>query len=147
MIIDANALLPAYFPDENQGLSQALLRDHVTGRRRLKAPDLLQYEVANAIVQATRRGRISDRQGRQAMESFEGLGIELAPVDWPRMLDFANRFDRSAYDAAYLALADSRGEFFITGDLRMCNSVKEHLDWVVWLGDFDDRSLGQVGTI
>jgi predicted nucleic acid-binding protein len=136
MIIDASALLPAYFPDEDQLPSQRLLRDYVLGELDLAAPTLLVYEIANAVMQAIRRGRIREEQGMEALDTFEGLGIPLFPVTWQGMAAFARRFDRSAYDASYLALASERGEPFITGDRRMYNAVKEDLDWVIWIGDF-----------
>ncbi|MEX1247762.1 MAG: type II toxin-antitoxin system VapC family toxin, partial [Anaerolineales bacterium] len=62
MIIDASVLLAAFFPDEAQPQAQALLREHAAGRQRLKAPTLITYEVANAVWQAERRGRISGAQ-------------------------------------------------------------------------------------
>jgi predicted nucleic acid-binding protein len=65
--------------------------------RRLVAPDLLLYEVTNTVVQARRRGRISDEQVEDILSSFEGLGIALRPVTWQQMLPLALRFDRSAY--------------------------------------------------
>jgi len=138
MIIDASALLPSYFPDEDQLLSQRLLRDYVLGELDLAAPTLLVYEMTNAVMQAIRRGRIREEQGLEALDTFEGLGIPLFPVAWQEMIAFARRFDRSAYDASYLALASERGEQFITGDRRMYNAVREHLDWVIWIGDFID---------
>lgn len=46
------------------------------------------------------------------------------------------RFDRSAYDAAYLALAQVTGQPPLTGDQRLVNAVREHLDWVQWIGDY-----------
>ena len=139
MIIDASALLPAYFPDEDQVAAQRLLRDYVLGEIELAAPSLLVYEVTNAVIQAIRRRRISEEEGIEALASFDGLGIPLFPVDWRAMTDFAHRFDRSAYDASYLALASERREPFITGDRRMFNAVTAHLDWVVWIGDFFGR--------
>ena len=57
-------------------------------------------------------------------------------VEWGQMLPLALRFNRSAYDAAYLALAEVTGQPLITGDRRMYNAVHEHLDWVQWFGDY-----------
>jgi hypothetical protein len=37
MIVNANVLLRAYFPDEEQAKAQALIRDHVSGRVELIA--------------------------------------------------------------------------------------------------------------
>ena len=130
MIVDANVVLRAFFPDEEQARAQALIRDHVSGHVQLAAPTLLLYELTNAVLQAVRRGRITDQEGEAILAAFEGMGIGLEPVTWQQMLPLARRFDRSAYDAAYLALAEARGEPLITGDLRLYNAARDTLDWV-----------------
>jgi len=136
MIVDASVILSAFFPDEDQAQAQALIREHVMGRVELVAPTLLLYEVTNAVVQARRRGRISDEQAGNVLTSVEGLGIALRPVTWQQILPLALRFDRSAYDAAYLALAEMTEQPLITGDRRLYNAVHEHLGWVQWMGDY-----------
>jgi predicted nucleic acid-binding protein len=52
------------------------------------------------------------------------------------MLPLARRFVRSAYNAAYLALAEKNGEPLITGDERLFNAVHAELGWVVWIGAY-----------
>ena len=136
MIVDASVILSAFFPDEEQDQAQALVRDHVIGRLQLGAPTLVSYEVTNAVVQARRRGRISDEQAEEILSSFEGLGIALRPVTWQEMLPLALRYHLSAYDAAYLALAEASDRTLVTGDSRMYNAVRDHLDSVLWIGDY-----------
>ena len=87
-------------------------------------------------MQARRRGRISDEQVEDILSSFEGLGIALRPVTWQQMVPLALRFDRSAHDADYLALAEATDQPLVTGDSRLYNAVREHLDWVKWIGDY-----------
>jgi predicted nucleic acid-binding protein len=140
VIVDASVILSAFFPDEKQAQAQAAVRDHVMGEVELVAPSLLHYEVTNAVLQARRRGRIDDDQAKELLSSVDGLGIALKPVTWQQMLPLATRFDRSAYDAAYLALADSTGQPLLTGDARLYHAVHEHLDWVQWIGDYPLRS-------
>jgi predicted nucleic acid-binding protein len=135
MIVDANIILQAFFPDEVQPKAQTLIRDHVSGKVQLVAPTLLMYEVTNAVLQAVRRERVTDEDAKAILIAVEGLGIGTESVAWQQMLPLARRFDRSAYDAAYLALAEARGEALITGDLRLYNAVHDHLDWVQWIGD------------
>ena len=136
MIVDASVVLSAFFPDEDQAQAQALIRDHVIGHVALVAPTLLLYEVTNAVVQAQRQGRISNKQVQEVLTSFEGLRIALRTVTWQEMLPLALQFDRSAYDAAYLALAKITEQPLITGDRRLYNTVHQHLDWVQWIGDY-----------
>jgi predicted nucleic acid-binding protein len=135
MIVDTNVILQAFFPDEMQPKAQALIRDHVSGRVQLSAPTLLTYEVTNAVLQAVRRERVTDEDARAILIAIEGLDIETDSVTWQQMLPMARRFDRSAYDAAYLALAEARGEPLVTGDEKLYNAVHDHLDWVQWIGD------------
>lgn len=139
MIVDASVLLHAFLPDEVQPNAMAVVRHHVSGRLHLKAPALLPYELSNAVWQAERRGRISRDQADRIIESFANLDIEIIPQSWGEMLPLARRFGRSAYDAAYLTLAELLGEQFITGDERLYNAVKGKLDWVLWIGDYHDE--------
>lgn len=136
MIVDASVVLRAFLPDEEQAQAQALMRDHVIGRCQLEAPDLLMYEVTNAVVQASRRGRINAQQAEEILSSFEGLGIALKPVSWQQMLPMALTHGRPAYDAAYLALAEDTDQPLITGDLRLYRAVREHVPSVLWIGDY-----------
>jgi predicted nucleic acid-binding protein len=136
MIIDASVLLSAFFPDESQAQAQAILRTYAASQERLKAPVLVVYEVSNAVWQAERRGRITSAQTDEIMQTVAELDIELLPLDWGEMLPMARQYNRSAYDAAYLTLAQRVGESLVTGDKRLYNAVKGKLEWVVWMGDY-----------
>ena len=137
MIVDASVLLSAYFPDEAQVPAQELIREHVAGRRPLLAPTLLVYELTNAVVQAIRRERIDGETGEAILASFEGLQIELRPASWRQILPMAQRCGRSAYDAAYLALAEATGQPLVTGDRRLYLAVGDEMGWVRWVGDVE----------
>jgi predicted nucleic acid-binding protein len=52
------------------------------------------------------------------------------------MHPLAREFNLSAYDAAYLTLAQRVGESLVTGDKRLYNAVKDKLEWAVWMGDY-----------
>jgi predicted nucleic acid-binding protein len=137
IVVDASALLCGFLPDEAQPGAQALIRDHALGRIALHAPALMRYEVCNAALTAERRGRISQTEADQIIAMLDALGITEASVGALAMLILAREHGRSAYDAAYLALAQANGEQFVTGDRRMFNAVHDRLDWVLWVGDWE----------
>jgi predicted nucleic acid-binding protein len=136
MVIDASVLLRAFFPDEQQVQAQALVRDFVAGQVGLLALSLLPYEITNAVWQAMRRARLTTAQGEAILTAFTDLQIPLASVNWHHALPRARQFNRSAYDAAYLGLAQVSGQPFITADERLYNAVQSHLPWVQWLGAY-----------
>lgn len=102
-------------------------------REMLVALRTFPYELANAVWQAERRGRIDASQADEILQAIAGLQIELLPLNWGEMLPLARRFTRSAYDAAYLALSERLGEPLVTGDERLYNAVGASLGNVIWL--------------
>jgi predicted nucleic acid-binding protein len=136
MIIHASVVQSAFFPDEAQPQAQVLILEHVAGRLPLKAPALLPYELSNAVWQAERRGRISPLQADQVITAFAGLEIEILPQVWGEMFRLARRYNRSAYDAAYLTLAEATGESLITGDERLYNAIRKEFSRLLWIGDY-----------
>jgi len=136
MIVDASVLLRAFLPDETQANALAVVRDHVLGKIQLQAPALLPYEIINAVWQAERRKRITASQAERILQSFSKLEIEITPQSWEKLLPLARRFERTAYDAAYLALAQETSQTLLTGDSRLYHAVHAHLDWVMWIEDY-----------
>ena len=137
MIIDAGVVLRGFFPDEEgQAAAQAILHAYVQEEIELQAPTLLPYELINAILQAVRRERIDPAKGKEILTAYFDLGIRTVQVSWQRVFELACTYDRSAYDGAYLALAEETGSKLVTGDRRLYNAVKDHLPWVLWIGDY-----------
>ena len=137
MILDASVLLRAFFPDEAQAQAQAVVREHVAGRIHLMTPALLPYELCNAVWQAERGGRVTRPQADEVLQAMAGLEVEIIPQSWGALLPLARQFDRSAYDAAYLTLAQATSQPLVTGDERLYNAVHAHLDWVLWIEDYE----------
>jgi predicted nucleic acid-binding protein len=140
VIIDASVILRAFFPDEAQEQAQCLIRDHVAGQLTLEAPSLLPYELCNAIWEAERRGRINREQADEILQAVEDLNIQIQHLDWKDLLPLARQYRRTAFDAAYLALAQTSQQPLVTGDERLYNAVHEHLDWVIWIEDYRDEA-------
>jgi predicted nucleic acid-binding protein len=87
------------------------------------APDLIFLEVVSVALKTIRRGLIHPTAGAAMVNGVAGLLAETAPAaelcaDAFRM---AANHGFSAYDAAYLALAERRRTQLLTADLRLAD--------------------------
>jgi predicted nucleic acid-binding protein len=104
----------------------------------LLTPTLFDYEIANALRVAVTRQRLSEPDAAAALADFAQYTIIRYDFTGIASLTFhlSGQYQRSAYDSAYLALAQSQGVWFFTGDKRLFNAVGHVLSWVNWLGDY-----------
>lgn len=87
----------------------------------LIVPALWNAEVANALLQAERRGAAPPERIGQALGAILALApaVDAQAVDVPRNLDAARALGLSAYDALYLELALRRRAALATFDAAM----------------------------
>jgi predicted nucleic acid-binding protein len=138
VVVDASVVLKWLF-DGEECVSQAVaLRDDFYLREAIHvvAPQLLAYELANGIVVAARKKRISPDKATEAMSDLLALSVELREIEPLLSLELAFRYDLSAYDAAYLALARSEKCELWTGDKALYQAVKDEPLLVKWIGDY-----------
>lgn len=92
-------------------------------------PALWWYEIANGLASAERRKRLSQAQAHQALESFRILSPKTDMKSGPdyswRLLALAREYGISAYDAAYLELAERLGHELLTLDCALSNAAKK----------------------
>ncbi len=138
IVVDASVALKWQLEDEEHVLQAAAIKDDflIRGAVTLIAPQLLVYETVNGILSAVKKKRIEGGLARQMIGNMATAGIELRPVNLQRIADFAFRYNLSAYDAAYLALADAEGCELWTGDRPLYQAVRQYLPAVKWIGDY-----------
>lgn len=138
VVVDASVVLKWQLEDE-EAVPQALaLRDDflLHGRVNLAAPSLLTYELANGILTAARRGRLPRNLAEEGLGILLAAGIRLVPVDPLRVFALSLRWKISAYDGAYLTLAEQLGSEVWTGDRAFYTACRKKGSRVRWIGDY-----------
>jgi len=91
-------------------------------------PGLWHLEVANVLLQAERRGRIGRTDVARRLMLISDLPIatdqETTPRAWRETLSLARAENLTAYDAAYLELAERRGLPLMTRDNELGAAAK-----------------------
>jgi len=139
LVIDASVAWKWRLRDEEAtNEADALLEDFLAGKLEWLTPTLFDYEIANALRVAVTRQRLSEQGAAAALANFAQYAIVRYDFTGIASLTFhlSGQYQRSAYDSAYLALAQSQGVWFVTGDKRLFNAVGHALAWVKWLGDY-----------
>ena len=125
-VIDASVTLSWFFEDERSAERDALL-DQVA-EAGATVPGLWRLEVANALLVAFRRGRLSAAFRDRAILRLGRLPITVdTDTDvraWTNTLPVAEQTGLSVYDASYLELAIRLGAALASADRKLCEAAK-----------------------
>ena len=88
----------------------------------LHAPHLIDLEVAQVLRRLARQGVVSAKRADEAVHDLSDLRVTRYPhfVFLPRIWKLRTNF--SAYDAAYIVLAEKLGAALITRDARLASA-------------------------
>jgi predicted nucleic acid-binding protein len=88
----------------------------------LHAPHLIDLEVAQVLRRFEREGDIDEARGREALEVLRDLDVVRYPHDvmLPRIWQLRDAM--TAYDAAYLALAEALAAPLLTADAKLART-------------------------
>lgn len=120
IVLDASAAIELLL---NTRLGQRVAARIADPAESLHAPHLIDLEVAQVLRRATAAGTISARGGRAALEGLADFGLHRYPHDvlLPRIWEL--RANATAYDAAYVALAEVLDAPLVTCDARLTRAA------------------------
>jgi predicted nucleic acid-binding protein len=116
IVVDASAALELLLRTKRAARIEARL---LAPGETLHAPHLLDVEVAQVVRRYWRSGEIDADRGRQALSDLLDLPIARYPHDVLLRRVWELRQNVTAYDAAYLALAEALGARLLTCDARL----------------------------
>ena len=118
IVIDASVLVNVLADDGDDG---ALARDHVA-RTDLHAPELVDVETVSALRRRWMAGDLSDERFALALDDLEVLELERFPALPLMRRAYELRANVTAYDAAYVALAEVLRCPLVTADARLARA-------------------------
>jgi predicted nucleic acid-binding protein len=123
IVVDASAMLEALL---RTPAGAAVERRLFEARQTLHAPHLLDVEVAQVIRRYAANGEIDDGRGRAALADLSDFPVRRYPHDFllPRIWELRNNL--TAYDAAYVALAEALDAPLLTRDQRLASAAGHH---------------------
>ncbi len=112
IVVDASLIVAAIVGDDRTPAATGLISEWLGAGETLHAPTLLPYEVANALTRLVTANVFPADRIEEGWRSATAIPISYHALDvqGPDVVAMALRLRRqSAYDAAYLALADRLG--------------------------------------
>jgi predicted nucleic acid-binding protein len=122
LVADVTVLAAALFGEVEQQQAAALLQ-----ARALCAPHLVDYEIANVALKKLRGERLAESAVLACLEAYASLDLERHPVAVGPVLSLAQRYQLTAYDAAYLWLAEHLEAPLATFDAQLAKAAQKHL--------------------
>jgi predicted nucleic acid-binding protein len=123
IVVDASALLEVLL---RTPAAEAVEQRIFDNRSTLHTPHLLDIEVAQVIRRYAANGEIDGERGRAALADLTDLPLRRYSHDFLLPRIWALRNNLSAYDAAYVALAEALGAPLVTRDRRLAGAAGHH---------------------
>ena len=123
-VIDSSVIIKWFCNEEDTSIALLLREKFISGEIELIAPDLVLYEVANAL---RYHNTITESDVKDAVESIAKLGITIV-VPTKEVVDaaisMAKQYDITVYDGCFVALALLLGYTLITADEKLYTKLK-----------------------
>ncbi len=139
VIVDASVVTRWYIPEEWSDAAIKVRQDYEKGLIELVAPYLLFYEVSNSLRHSP---DLNANDVSDSMTLLINTQLDtrlLTKEDIEKTVTLAFQFNITMYDAVYVALSQSLGVNFLTGDQKLYRKLASNN--VVLLSDYDYSRL------
>lgn len=124
-VLDASVIIKWFSEEEYTDTAIEIRNKFFKGTYELAAPDLILYEVSNAL---RFNPKFDEEDVIEAVNSLFDMGINII-VPTPRVvkssITMAFKYNITIYDAFYAALAGEIGFTFVTADSKLYQKIKD----------------------
>lgn len=137
IVLDASLIVKWFSQEEGTEIALQARDRHISGEITITVPDLLIYEVANAL---TYNPGFDDGDVKAAVRDIFEMELDLI---WPdeellnKAAEYASEEGITVYDGCYISLAEILGLEFFTADGRLSEKT-EDLDFVETLEELQE---------
>ncbi|WP_290596145.1 MULTISPECIES: type II toxin-antitoxin system VapC family toxin [unclassified Archaeoglobus] len=125
IVVDASVVVK-WFVEEEKSDEALKIRDaYINGKIKLIAPELIVFEVLNALYY---KKLFSISELKDISEALEAYSMELYPLrgEYARKtLEVAFENNVTVYDAAYVSLAILKDSVMVTADRKLIDSLRD----------------------
>jgi len=141
-IIDSSVVAKWLLPEPDSGLALQLLSDAAQSRSRLVILDLALIEVANAIWRRHRAGLLGLADALQLLDELNRIPVEIetASLLLKPAFAIASKYDRSIYDALFVAACESLKCDGVTADQPLFHAIEAAYPRIRLLGDWPAKT-------
>ena len=146
VVVDASLAAKWLIEEEDSDRAHALLRAWVSRDINRAAPYLMPFEVANILHRRVARGELTVGDGARLIARLLGSQLELRQTSnlHARALELASLLRQgAAYDAHYLALAETLDCELWTADERFYRAASSSATNIRWIGEFSAPNIGE----
>jgi len=123
-VLDASVILKWFLEEEDSSVALRLRQYYISGASKLALPDLILYEVGNALRYDKKFSRSA---ASEAILSLVDLGIDIivptvSLIEGALKVAYENKV--TVYDAVYVSLAQEMSYNLITADTKLYGKVK-----------------------
>jgi predicted nucleic acid-binding protein len=138
LVVDSSVVAKWVLPESDSAAAQQLVVQAASAGDRLIVLDLVFPEAGNAVWKRFRQKLITLGEARELLDALAHVPVVVEPAAalLAPAFEIAARYDRTVYDALFVALAQQLGVKGVTADEPLCNAVRSDIPQIVLLRDY-----------
>jgi predicted nucleic acid-binding protein len=132
IVLDASVAVKWFNQEKSTNIALKIRELHINNKLRIHAPDLLLFEVINAL---RWKPDFDEEDVKKAHNSLHNIMINFSKINLDLAIEYAFKYDLTIYDTAYMSLAKKINAQLVTAENKLYRKVNDK-DFIVVIEDF-----------